>query len=190
MSVTSDLMILLAGLLIFFARIIDVSLGTLRTISIVHGRTWMSFWLGFFEVIIWLLVISTVVHKIKEIPLLGLFYASGFATGNMVGIRIEKKLALGHIILWVISRDKWQLMAKQVRAAGFAVTTFQGEGRTGPVTELYMVCRRRDLAEILSMVHDIDPNAFYVTDQAGMVNKIYRPIMQPVTGWRALIKKK
>ncbi|MDH4318475.1 MAG: DUF5698 domain-containing protein [Desulfobulbaceae bacterium] len=185
-----NLMILLTGLLICAARIVDVSLGTLRTISIVHGRTWMSFWLGFFEVAIWLTVISTVIHKIKEVPFLGLFYAFGFAMGNMVGIGIEKKLAMGCIILRVISREYYREMAERVRLAGYAVTTFQGEGRSGPVVELYIVCRRRDLSIILSIVREIEPDAFYITEQAGAVSKVYRPILQPVTGWRAVFKKK
>ena len=97
--------ILLTGLAIFLARIVDVSLGTLRTISIVQGRTWVSFWLGFVEIIIWLWVISTVIPQVREIPILAIFYAFGFACGNMVGIRIERWLAFGHIIIRVISRE-------------------------------------------------------------------------------------
>jgi uncharacterized protein YebE (UPF0316 family) len=185
-----DIVVFGIGALIFFARIVDVSLGTLRTISIVHGRTWMSFWLGFIEIVIWLTVISTVIHTIKDKPLLGLFYALGYATGNMVGIQIERMLALGCIILRVISRQNSQEMVKQVREANFAVTTFRGEGRSGPVLELYIVCRRKDLSKVLEIVKGIEPDAFYITEQIGSVSKIYRPIMQPLTGWRAILKKK
>jgi len=185
-----DLMIILTGIAIFFARIVDVSLGTLRTISIVQGRKWMAFWLGFFEIIVWLTVISTVVNKIAAAPLLGVFYAFGFATGNMVGIRIENWLAMGHIILRVISRKHYIEMARRIRVAGFAVTTFHGEGKDGPVVELYIVCRRRDMKVLLTLVQDIEPGAFYITEQAGAVSKIYRPIFQSVTGWRAIFKRK
>ena len=182
--------ILLTGIIIFFARIVDVSLGTLRTISIIQGRTWVSFWLGFGEIIIWLWVISTVVPHIREIPVLAIFYAFGFASGNMVGIRLERWLAFGHIIIRVISKEHFKEMADTVRKAGFAVTTFQGEGMSGPVIELYIVCRRRELREIIRMVHSIEPGAFYITEQVGEVSKVYRPIMTPVTGWRAILKKK
>jgi uncharacterized protein YebE (UPF0316 family) len=182
--------ILLTGIAIFLARIVDVSLGTLRTISIIRGRTWLSFWLGFVEIIIWLWVISTVIPQIKEIPTLAVFYAFGFACGNMVGIRMEKWLAFGHIIIRVISKEHFQEMADTIRRAGFAVTTFQGEGMSGPVIELYIVCRRRDHREIVRMVHSIEPQAFYITEQVGEVSKIYRPFMTPVTGWRAILKKK
>ena len=182
--------ILLTGIAIFLARIVDVSLGTLRTISIIQGRTAVSFWLGFVEIIIWLWVISTVIPQVREIPVLAIFYAFGFACGNMVGIRIEKWLAFGHIIIRVISAKHSEEMTDAVRRAGFAVTTFQGEGMSGPVIELYIVCRRRDHRKILGMVHSIEPDAFYITEQVGDVSKIYRPILSPVTGWRAILKKK
>ena len=61
---------------------------------------------------------------------------------------------------------------------------------SGPVIELYIVCRRRELREIIRMVHSIEPGAFYITEQVGEVSKVYRPIMTPVTGWRAILKKK
>ncbi|MDF1578154.1 MAG: DUF5698 domain-containing protein [Desulfurivibrionaceae bacterium] len=182
--------ILATGIAIFLARIADVSLGTLRTISIIRGRKWMAFGLGLIEIMIWLTVISAVLLKIRESPILGLFYAFGFATGNMVGIRIEKWLALGNINLRIISRHYYCEMATSVRAAGFPVTVFMGEGGTGPVGELYIVCAGRDLKKILSLVRGIDPNAFYISEQAVEVSKIYRPVLHPVTGWRAILKKK
>ncbi len=182
--------IFLTGIAIFLARIGDVSLGTLRTISIIQGRTRVAFWLGFVEILIWLWVISTVIPQIREIPVLAIFYAFGFACGNMVGIRMERWLAFGHIIIRVISKVHFREMAETIRKAGFAVTTFQGEGMSGPVIELYIVCRRKDHRKIVRLVHSIEPDAFYITEQVGEVSKIYRPILTPITGWRAILKKK
>jgi len=181
---------LLYGLLIFCARLADVSLGTLRTIAIVHGRTTMAFWLGFFESAIWLAVVSTIVQTVTSQPLFGIIYAFGFATGNLVGIKIEKRIAMGNLIVRVISRTNTKYLTDTLRALGYRVTTFVGEGMSGPVTELYIVCRRRDMKNLLKRIVSIDPEAFYVTEQAGAVSNIYRPIMQPVTGWRAILKKK
>lgn len=178
------------AIVVFVARLTDVSLGTLRTIAIVHGRTTLSFWLGFFESGIWLVVVSTIVQAVYEQPLLGIVYAFGFAAGNLVGIHIEKLVALGHIILRVISRENSMLIAEKLRDKGFGVTSFTGEGKSGPVMELYVVCRRKDLKKILKQVLHLDGEAFYVTEQAGAVSNVCRPIMQPVTGWRAVIKKK
>jgi uncharacterized protein YebE (UPF0316 family) len=185
-----DLTMIITGIIIFFARIVDVTMGTMRTISIIQGRTWMAFWLGFVEIGVWLSVISTVIYKIKDEPLLGIFYAFGFATGNLVGIHIEKKLAFGHIIIRVISRVHPLEMTEKIRRAGFAVTTFTGQGMAGPVVELYIVCRRKRVKEILGLVRAVEPDAFYVLEQVGAVNKILNPIMQPVSGWRSIFKKK
>ena len=181
---------LLSGVVIFLARVVDVSLGTMRTISTVHGRTTVSFCLGFVEISIWIYIISAVVTKIASEPLLGLFYALGFSTGNVVGIKLEKRLAFGHMVLRVFSLKKGKELAEDIRDKGFAVTTFEGMGRSGPVTELYIVCRRRDLKNLIHMVTKVEPKAFYITEQAGDVSKIYRAFMGPATGWRAVFKKK
>lgn len=178
------------AIVVFAARLTDVSLGTLRTIAIVHGRTMMAFWLGFFESAIWLAVVSTIVQTVYQQPLLGIVYAFGFAAGNLAGIKVEKTIALGHLILRVISRKNTMFIGEKLRAQGFRVTSFTGEGKSGSVVELYIVCRRRDLKAILKQVLTLDSEAFYVTEQAGAVSNVCRPIMQPVTGWRAVFKKK
>ncbi|MBU0514493.1 MAG: DUF2179 domain-containing protein [Proteobacteria bacterium] len=181
---------ILLGFGIFFARIADVSMGTLRTISIVHGRTTLSFFLGLIEISLWLAVISAVLQRIMVEPILAVFFALGFSTGNVVGIKLERRLAMGHIVLRVLSRRWGQQMATRLRDEGFAVTTFHGRGRSGPVTEVYLVCRRKDLKKVIPLVNSIDPESFYITEQAGSVSKVFRPVMQSLTGWRAIMKKK
>jgi uncharacterized protein YebE (UPF0316 family) len=190
MGIGLDTPTLLLGLVVFFARVMDVSMGTMRTISIVQGRTKVAFLLGFLEVSMWLVVISAVIHRIVEKPILGIFYALGFSTGNVVGIILEKRIAFGHMVLRIITPRAGKAMAEKVRDCGFGVTTFQGEGLSGPVTMLYVVCRRRDLPCVIQIARSVEPDAFYITEQAGSVSKIYRPIMHPPTGWRAIFKKK
>ena len=185
-----DIETLVLGVIIFVARVADVSLGTLRTVSIVQGRTKMAFLLGFVEINLWLVVISAVISKITTNPLLGFFYALGFSTGNVVGIMIEKRLAFGNLILRIISRNDGREMAEKIREIGYGVTVFEGEGMDGPVLELYIVCRRKDLSDILPFVMDSDPDAFYTTQPVGLVNRLYRPMLSPPTGWRATLKKK
>ena len=186
-----DLPTLLLGALIFLARVADVSMGTMRTISIVQGRTRIAFLLGFIEVSMWLVIISTVIHSISEKPILGVFYALGFSTGNVAGIILEKRIAFGHIIVRIISTQSGREIAEKIRQSGHAVTTFQGEGLTGPVTMLYVVCLRKEQTEVVQMVRSIEPDAFYTVDMAGSVSKIYRPYCpQQPTGWRAIFKKK
>ncbi len=176
---------LMLGLLIFVSRVVDVSLGTIRTISIVQGKTLVAFVLGFMEVFIWISIVSAVVNRVAQTPILVLFYALGFATGNVVGIEVEKRLGFGAIILRVMSRPKGIQIAARLRSLGQPVTVFKGEGMHGELPHLYVACRRRDLRWILPIVKEEDPDAFYITEQARDVSKILRPFASPVTGWRS-----
>ena len=182
--------IYLLGILIFFARIIDVSVGTVRTISIIQGRTKMAFFLGFIEISMWLMVLSAVLQKVMESPLLAVFYALGFSTGNVVGILIEKKLAMGYTNFRVISSKNGRKIAEKIREKGYRSTIFEGEGKDGKVMEVYVVCERKALPEIIRIVKEIEPTAFYITEQVGIVSKMLRPMMVPATGWRSIHKKK
>ena len=161
-----DINVLSTGVLIFVMRIVDVSLGTVRIIVTVQGRRVIAFFLGIFELLIWITVVSTVIHKINDQPILAIFYAFGYATGNVVGINLERRLALGFIILKVITRTAGKTLASSVRTMGQPVTVFRGEGMHGPVDELYIACRRRDLQRILATVRQEDPDAFYITEMA------------------------
>jgi uncharacterized protein YebE (UPF0316 family) len=184
-----DFSILQTGILVFFARVCDVSLGTVRTIITVQGRSILAFFLGLFEVLIWITIVSTVVLHIKESPILVLFYAFGYATGNVVGILVERKLAFGLIVLRVITADTGRKMADRLRSKGLAVTIFYGEGMNGTVTELYMAIRRKDLHWILSLVKEEDPDAFYITEQARDVSKSLKPISNTCNDGWSLLKK-
>jgi len=185
-----SLHILLIGLLIFCARIVDVSIGTMRTIVTVQGRTRLAFALGFIEVTLWVTIISAIVKQIHTAPVLAVFYGLGFATGNVVGIALERKLALGHLALRAFTRKAGSALAAKLRAAGQVVTTFEGEGRGGPVTELLVVCRRKDIKWILDLIKADDPDAFYIIEQAREVSHLQMPVYEEPTGWRAVLKRK
>ncbi len=182
--------ILLTGLLIFCARVVDVSMGTLRTLVTVQGRMVAAFLLGLVEVTIWLYVITAIVAKVQSNPILVVFYALGFSTGNVVGIWVEKKLAIGHVILRILTARHGPEMSHQIRELGFRVTEFQGSGKRGPVSELYVVCDRRDLNRIMRCAQGIDPNVFYITETPGQVRRFRKQLVGPLTGWRAIIKRK
>jgi uncharacterized protein YebE (UPF0316 family) len=182
--------ILLTGVVIFLARICDVSIGTIRTIVTVQGRTAIAFGLAIVEISIWVTVVSAVINQIKDHPLLVVFYAFGYATGNVVGIMVERKLAFGTVILRVITRDAGTRIADHLRQKGQPVTIFQGEGMRGPVNELYIACRRRDLKWILPEVQQIDSKLFYVIEQARDMRKVLKPVYSPLGGWRATDKRK
>ncbi len=183
--------VILTGLLIMFARILDVSMGTIRTIVLVQGRILLAFVLGFFEVIIWVSVVSAVISQVHESPILAVFFALGFALGNVLGILVEQKIALGPILLKLITpenrRDK---IVNAFKELSLDATTFAGTGTQGPVTEIYTVCRRKDLKTIIPLLRKIDPEVFYFTEQVRDVSKMRKPLNTPMTGWRSVAKRK
>lgn len=179
-----DPVVFLTGLVVFGARIVDVSVGTVRTIVTVQGRTTLAFFLAVFEVTIWISVVSTVIHKVQEMPILVIFYSLGYASGNVVGILVERRIALGMIILKVFSQTKGYDLADTFRKLGQPVTIFHGEGMKGPVVELYLACRRRDLKWLIPALDKVDADAFYVVEQARDVRKVLKPVATPLGGWR------
>ena len=162
--------VLLTGLAIFLARIIDVSCGAIRTISLVQGRMALAFWAGFVEVVVWLIVLSNTLDRVMSTPALGIFYAFGFASGNVAGIWIERRLALGTVAIRVFCSSGGRAAATALRSEGQRVTLFEGEGRDGPVTELYLVCERRMTGAALALIRQHAPGAFYTLEAVMRVN--------------------
>lgn len=166
------------GLSIMLAQMLVLTLGTIRTIITVQGYARIAFILGATEVALWLTVISTVLAKVSSQPVLGVFYVLGFAAGNVCGILLERKLALGHVIMRAIAVRGGRSMAEKVRQAGFAVTTIEGQGVSGAVSILFVVCRRKDLRRILPLVKAVDANVFYSVEAASEVSRVHAPFGQ------------
>jgi uncharacterized protein YebE (UPF0316 family) len=181
---------LIMGLLIFLARVLDVTIGTIRTISIVHGRSWTAFFLGFVEVTMWLAVVSIVVPLVNEKPILVLFYALGFSTGNIVGISVEKRLLLGDGVLQLYSQQNGSMIANAIRAADFPATVFEGKGKEGDISAIYSVGPRKRLEKALRIAQRIEPDIFYVTTSTGSIRRLKGSIVTRPTGWRAILKRK
>jgi len=146
-------------ILIFLARVTDVSLGTLRIIFIARGRRKLAPLLGFFEVLIWIVVVSQVMQNLHS-PLSFIAYAAGFATGNYVGMRIEDKLAIGTLIVRVIVPQEASRLMTRLHDAGYGVTSIDAHGSTGEVTLVYTVVKRKDLYDVMTIIQDTYPKAF------------------------------
>ncbi len=164
--------LLLLPLLIFLARIIDVSIGTLRIIFVSKGFKGLAALLGFFESLIWVLAISQVFQNLSN-WVTYVAFAGGFAVGNYVGILLEERLAMGNQILRVITRKDAEALDGYLREAGYAVTSVDAEGIEGAVKILFMVCKRRDLAKVLGIVTCYNPNAFYTVEDVRFVRETY-----------------
>lgn len=180
-------------MLIFVLRVCDVTLGTIRTVSIVKGRVSLAVVLGFFEVMIWVVAVSQVIVRLHESWLLPLSYAGGFAAGNAVGILVERRLALGTSVVRMLSAERGDDIARALRAAGLSVATFAGVGPDGPITLVYAVAPRRQTSRMLRTAQAIDPDLLYVSEPAHESNTGVQLRLRPVpnpTGWRSALKKK
>lgn len=185
-----SLSVLFTGLAIVGARVLDVSLGTMRTIAIVQGRLFVSFFLGFFEVGIWITIITVVLAKVHHSPILGVFYAFGYALGTVVGIALEKKMALGQIVVRAFATDKAEMIATEIRREGLGVTTFVGRGMQGPVTELLIACKRKEARLVMNVLRRYEKSPFYIVEAAGSVSKIERDTVRPFWDWINVTKRR
>ncbi|WP_428388232.1 DUF2179 domain-containing protein [Mucisphaera sp.] len=152
-------------LLIFLARVADVSLGTIRMILVIAGRRWISAFIGFIEVAIWALAVGGLVTNLSN-PIILVFYAGGFAAGTILGIYIEEWIALGIRLVRVINRDTSINLCRALREKGFRVTRVEGTGQDGPVEIGFSIVRRTDLPAYQDAVHSIAPKAWIAVERA------------------------
>jgi len=161
-------------ILIFLARMTDVSLGTLRIIFVSHGLKYIAPLVGFIEINIWLLAIGQIMQNLNNL-ITSLAYAGGFATGAFVGILIEEKLSIGMVVVRVICKHDTTELIKSLRDANYGVTTHDAEGVAGPVKIIFAVIRREDLHDILNRIHKIHPHAFYSVEDVRSVGEAIFP---------------
>jgi uncharacterized protein YebE (UPF0316 family) len=150
------------ALFIFFARIVDVSMGTLRVILLVKGQRKIAALLGFFEVMIYLIVLGKVVGNIDK-PFLIIVYCLGYASGNYVGSKIEEKLSIGRLLVQIIVKEIKCGIVDALRDAGFGVTIFEGEGMDGSSYMLSVITERKKVNELKEIINKLDCGAFLTT---------------------------
>ena len=157
-------------ILIFLSRIVDVSLGTLRIIFVSKGLKYLAPLIGFFEVLIWLIVIGQIMTNLTN-PINYIAYASGFAMGNFVGIYLENKLALGTLLLRIITQKKAKELIQYFRAGGYKLTNITAESNVGEVDIIYFPVRRKEVKSIIAMIKVFNPNAIYTISDVRMISR-------------------
>lgn len=157
-------------LLIFMARIIDVSIGTLRIIFVTKGMKKVAPLVGFFEVLIWLIAISRIMQNLDN-WLCYVAYAAGFATGNYIGMYLEEKLAIGHEMIRVITRKDATNLIENLRGKGYGVTSINAQGIEGDVAVIYIIARRSMIQVVLDEINLFNPRALYTVESIKYVNK-------------------
>lgn len=156
-------------LLIMAARICDVTVGTVRIISVSRGKKLLASTLGFVEAIVWVVAITQIMQNVNNVVAY-LAYGAGFALGNYVGITIEEKMAMGEVVVRVIMRSGGADLVEHLQQAGYGVTVVDAQGATGPVNIIYTVIKRGALPNVHNLIKQLNPRAFYSVEDLRSVN--------------------
>jgi uncharacterized protein YebE (UPF0316 family) len=170
-------------LLIFLARITDVSIGTIRIVMVAKGQKMIAPILGFFEVLIWLLAISKIMQNLDN-WVCYVAYGAGFATGNYIGMIIEEKLAMGIVQLQIITRRDAQDLIEKLKSEGYGITHQEAHGAIEEVSIIYSIIKRTELAHVVDIIRTYNPKAFYSIADVKFVSKGLYTQVNPMQYWR------
>ena len=178
--------------LIFFARVCDVSLGTIRIIFISKGIKYLAPLIGFFEILIWLLAISQIMQNLTNVYYY-IFYAGGFAIGNLIGIVIEEKLSIGTVGIRIITRQDAVELVNALKKSKYGITVVDAEGSKGKVKIIFTVINRQNIQKVINIVKQYNPKAFYQIEDIRYVSENLKSYIKPwyrrnyfryINGWR------
>jgi uncharacterized protein YebE (UPF0316 family) len=155
-----DFSLYVLPLLIFFAEVCVVTLGTVRIIFVARGQKILAPLLGFGEVFLWLLAMSQIMQNLSDWTCFFAF-ALGFSLGNYLGIIIEKKLAMGMALVKIITNRDADDLIEHLRAANFGVTSMDGQGANGKVQIVMSIVKRKQLPAVIELIETHSPGAFY-----------------------------
>ncbi len=171
---------ILLPLLIFFARVCDVSLGTIRIIFIAKGIKYLAPMVGFFEILVWLLAIGQIMQNLTNIYYY-IFYAGGFATGNLVGMILEEKLSIGLVAIRIITRRDATKLIEAMKKEQCGVTVVNAEGmNTKKVKLIFSVIQRQHVHDIITLVKRFNPKAFYSIED---IRYVQEAVISPRKLW-------
>lgn len=157
-------------LLIFFSRIMDVTLDTLRIVFVSKGNKILAPVLGFFEVLIWLVAITRIMENLDNIVYY-FAYAGGFAAGNYIGLIIEERLAMGVQLFRIITQKEASSLIQSLTVKGYGVTSIDAEGINGKVNVIFSVVKRSESKKVIEIINLHNPNAFYSIEDVRRVNE-------------------
>ena len=170
--------------IIFFGRILDVSFGTLRIIFVSKGEKYKAPIIGFFEVFIWIVIISQIFSRANDF-IAYLSYAAGYASGNYVGILLEQKIAYGFVLCRVYTQKTGNDLVELLNKQNFGATLMQGAGYIGKVDIVETVIMRKNMKRLEILLTDFDPNIFFlVEDVRTKQNGIFDKRKTIIQRWR------
>lgn len=157
----------LGWVFIFFARVTDMSMATVRTLYLVRGRPWEAGIIGFFEALLYIIALKQVFQNLQSIGSF-FFYAAGFACGNILGAILDDKIAVGYLIAQIIPKEYPARVVDKLREAGFGVTVWEAEGIEGKHQVVNAVIKRRDRDRLFKLVNQSEDAPFIsISDARG-----------------------
>lgn len=157
-------------LMIFLARISDQTIGTLRLIFLSKGQKFLAPFLGFFEVIIWLIAVSQIMKHLDNV-LAYIAYGGGFAMGNYIGMVIEERLSIGNVLIRIIPKKDTSELIAYLRESNYGVTSVNAEGSKGKVDIVFTIIKRKDIENVVAIINKFNPNAFYTIEDVKAINE-------------------
>lgn len=151
------------ALAIFVAELCVVTMGTIRIVFVARGMKLLAPAIGFFEITIWLFAISQIMQNLTNVSCY-IAFAGGFTAGSYLGIWIPEKLALGTLVVRIITRHDPAPLIESLKSADYGVTSIGGQGTTGPVQIVFTVIKRKELPNVATIIKAFDPKAFYSVD--------------------------
>lgn len=167
--------------LIFLARIIDVSIGTIRIIMVARDRRSTAAILGFIEVFIWILAISQIMQNLTNIWCY-VGYSAGFAAGTYIGMTIERKLSIGTLLMRIVIDRGADELAEHFKKHSIKFTVLDAEGSQGDVKIFFTVSKRSKIKKYIRILREFNPKAFYTLEDVRMAE---HPVdARPIPLWR------
>lgn len=167
----------LLPVLIFLARICDVTLDTLRIIYVSRGMKFLAPVIGFVEVLIWLIAITQIFKNLSN-PVCYVAYAGGFAMGNLIGILIEEKMAIGTVVIRIITQKDAEALIDRLKESRYGVTHVDAQGAMEQVKIIFTIVKRKAINSVLEIVRGCNPLAFYTIEDVRSVRKGVFPLFK------------
>lgn len=158
---------------IFFARLIDVSLGTFRTINTVKGRDLIAALIGIIEVTVWFLVVKEALNTYSNSLWIVASYALGFAVGTYIGGKVSKVFIKSNLEVQVVLSNKDDNVVNKIRENGYGVTAIEVKGTKDTKYMLYIQIRNNTLEKLKNIVRKLDNKAFIIVNETKYVENGY-----------------
>ena len=183
----------LLPILIFLARVTDVSINTVRIIFVMSGHKIISTLLGFFESLVWLLAIGQIFQHLNN-WISYLAYPGGFAIGILVGMMIEERLALGKVVVRAITSENLGGIIKYLETLDIRYIVISGETARGEERILFTVVKRDQLEPLIGAFNDQIPQAFYTIESVKKASETgilaETPSRRGIGSWLSSVKRK